>query len=74
MSIILEPVCYSKNSVLIFQMITGAVLSAKLSCCAHIPVKAFDGIEEFYLLLKLFFHFDKSDRSKAVFFGPSAGK
>jgi tRNA-Thr(GGU) m(6)t(6)A37 methyltransferase TsaA len=45
---------------------------SEIELLPHIPAKAFNGIEEFSHL-EIVFHFNKADKSKAVFFGHPRG-
>ncbi|MGH2554043.1 MAG: SAM-dependent methyltransferase [Chitinophagaceae bacterium] len=67
MEIILQQVATVKNSrVDLSDDFWGSIIS-EIELLPHIPDKAFNGIEEFSHL-EIVFHFDKSDKSKAVFF------
>lgn len=72
MSIILEAVAIVKNSRTDLSDDYWGTVVSEIELLPHIPVKAFDGIDEFSHL-EIVFHFDKSDRSKAVFFGHPRG-
>lgn len=49
----------------------GSVIS-EIELLPHVPAQAFNGIEEFSHL-EIIFHFDKADKSKAVFFSHPRG-
>ncbi len=67
MSIILEPVAFVKNTRTgLSDDYWGSIVS-EIELLPDVPSKAFNGIEEFSHL-EIVFHFDKSDKSKAVFF------
>ena len=67
MNISLEPVAFVKNSRTDLSDDYWGNIISEIELLPHIPAKAFDGIDEFSHL-EIVFHFDKSDRSKAVFF------
>ncbi len=72
MSIILEPVAFVKNTRTDLSDDYWGTVISEIELLPHVPSKAFNGIEEFSHL-EIVFHFDKSDRSKAVFFGHPRG-
>jgi tRNA-Thr(GGU) m(6)t(6)A37 methyltransferase TsaA len=72
MSIILEPVAVVKNSRTDLSDDYWGTVISEIELLQHIPAKSFDGIDEFSHL-EIVFHFDKADRSKAVFFGHPRG-
>jgi tRNA-Thr(GGU) m(6)t(6)A37 methyltransferase TsaA len=72
MEIILQQVATVKNTRRdLSDDFWGSVIS-QIELLPHIPPKAFNGIEEFSHL-EIVFHFDKADKSKAVFFGHPRG-
>ena len=72
MSIILEPVARVKNSRTGLSDDYWGTIVSEIELLPHVPEKAFNGIEDFSHLEIVFF-FDKSDKSKAVFFGHPRG-
>ena len=72
MSIILEPVAFVKNNRTDLSDDYWGTIVSEIELLPHVPEKAFHGIEEFSHL-EIVFHFDKSDKSKAVFFGHPRG-
>ena len=72
MSIILEPVAWVKNSRTDLSDDYWGTIVSEIELLPHVPVKAFNGIEEFSHL-EIVFYFDKSDKSKAVFFAHPRG-
>lgn len=67
MNITLAPVAVVKNTRTDLSDDYWGNIVSEIELLPHIPAKAFHGIEEFSHL-EIVFHFDKSDKSKAVFF------
>ncbi len=72
MEIILQQVATVKNSRTDLSDDYWGNIVSEIELLPHIPVKAFDGIDGFSHL-EIVFHFDKADKSKAVFFGHPRG-
>jgi tRNA-Thr(GGU) m(6)t(6)A37 methyltransferase TsaA len=72
MSIILEPVALVKNTRTDLSDDYWGSMVSEIELLPHIPDKAFNCIEEFSHL-EIVFYFDKSDKTKAVFFGHPRG-
>ena len=72
MPIVLEPVAFVKNTRTDLSDDYWGNIVSEIELVPHIPDKAFDGIGEFSHL-EVIFHFDQSDKSKAVFFGHPRG-
>lgn len=71
-NIILQPVAFVKNTRTdIADDFWGTVVS-EIELAEYIPAEAFNGIDSFSHL-EIIFHFDKSDRSKAVYHGHPRG-
>ncbi len=72
MNIVLQPIAFVKNTRTdLSDDYWGSIIS-EIELAVGIPAKAFNGIDEFSHL-EIIFHFDKSDKSKAVFFGHPRG-
>lgn len=72
MNIVLQPIAFVKNiRTDLSDDYWGSIIS-EIELAEGIPAKAFNGIDEFSHL-EIIFHFDKSDKSKAVFFGHPRG-
>lgn len=72
MNIVLQPIAFVKNTRTdLSDDYWGSIIS-EIELAEGIPAKAFNGIDEFSHL-EIIFHFDKSDKSKAVFFGHPRG-
>ncbi len=67
MEIILQQVATVKNSRTDLSDDYWGSIVSEIELLPHIPAKAFNGIEEFSHL-EIVFHFDKADKTKAVFF------
>jgi tRNA-Thr(GGU) m(6)t(6)A37 methyltransferase TsaA len=72
MEIILEQVATVRNSRTGLSDDYWGSFVSEIELMQHIPAKAFDGIDEFSHL-EIVFHFNKADKSKAVFFGHPRG-
>ena len=67
MEIILQQVATVRNSRTDLSDDYWGSIVSEIELLPHIPAKAFNGIEEFSHL-EIVFHFDKADKTKAVFF------
>jgi tRNA (adenine37-N6)-methyltransferase len=74
MDIVLQPIAFVKNTRTdLSDDYWGSIIS-EIELADNVPAGAFNGIEEFSHL-EIVFHFDKSDKSKAVFqFHPRGNK
>jgi len=72
MDILLQPVAFVKNTRTDLSDDYWGNIVSEIELAEGIPAKAFNGIDEFSHL-EIIFHFDKSDKSKAVFFGHPRG-
>jgi len=72
MNIVLQPVAFVKNTRTDLSDDYWGNVVSEIELAEDIPAKAFNGIDEFSHL-EIIFHFDKSDKSKAVFFGHPRG-
>ena len=72
MNITLESIAFVKNSRNDLSDDYWGSIVSEIELLPHIPAKAFNGIDEFSHL-EIVFHFDKSDKAKAVFFAHPRG-
>ncbi len=72
MEIILQQVATVKNSRTDLSDDYWGNIVSEIELLPHIPAKAFNGIDEFSHL-EIVFHFNKADKSKAVFFAHPRG-
>lgn len=66
MDILLQPVAFVKNTRTDLSDDYWGNIVSEIELAEGIPAKAFNGIDEFSHL-EIIFHFDKSDKSKAVY-------